>query len=217
MREDFGAWWKLHGLKVIVFVTGGAILVIEIAATRILSPYYGNSVYTVSSVISVILGALSFGYARGGIEADKTPHTFSFYTIIYRSGVAVLTMTILALFVLPIGSDFFSLRFGPLIWSVILFFPPSYLLGKLSPFAIKLAQEATPHKGLGALSGSMFFWSTAGSIIGSLLTGFFLIPTFGTTSIFYGVTIVILTIGITGQTVYSSGKRKKEFLKKTQN
>mgnify|MGYP003502850254 CR=1 FL=1 len=49
-------------LNFAVFVTGAAVLVLEIAATRLLSPYYGSTLYTVSSVITVVLGALSLGY-----------------------------------------------------------------------------------------------------------------------------------------------------------
>ena len=56
-----------------VFFTGAAVLVIEVTATRVLAPYFGNTLYTVSSIIAVILGALSIGYYLGGIFADKNP------------------------------------------------------------------------------------------------------------------------------------------------
>ena len=47
------------------------MLIIEVVATRILSPFFGNTIYTVSSVISVVLAALSVGYVIGGRLADR--------------------------------------------------------------------------------------------------------------------------------------------------
>jgi predicted membrane-bound spermidine synthase len=57
-------------LPLTVFITGACVLVLEIVAVRVLSPYYGNTIYTVSSVISVILAALSLGYYIGGRLSD---------------------------------------------------------------------------------------------------------------------------------------------------
>ncbi len=190
--------WHAYGLLLVVATTGAAVLVIEIAATRVLSPYYGNTIYAVSSVISVILGALALGYWRGGIIADKEPTFLRFFQVIWQSGIATLALTISALFLLPLGADFFSVRFGPLFWSIFLFFPAAYLLGMLSPFAITLGHQATPKEGLGTMSGRIFFWSTAGSIFGSLLTGFVLIPYLGISFILAGVTACILLLGGVG-------------------
>ena len=55
------AFFAKYGLLFVVFVTGACVLVVEIVATRILSPYFGNTIFTVSSVITVILAALSIG------------------------------------------------------------------------------------------------------------------------------------------------------------
>jgi glutaminyl-peptide cyclotransferase len=198
--------WNEYGLLAVVTTTGAAVLVIEIAATRVLSPYYGNTIYSVSSVISVILGALALGYWKGGKIADCEPTYLKFFQIIWRSALATLFLTIAALFLLPIGADFFSVRTGPLFWSVFLFFPAAYLLGMLSPFAITLGHRHAPKEGLGTMSGRIFFWSTAGSIFGSLLTGFVLIPYFGISLIFTGVTVFMLILGGIG--VALSGPKK---------
>src|SRR3989338_4568525 len=72
-----------------VFTTGGAILVIEILAMRILSPYFGNTIFTTSSVIGTVLAALSLGYYFGGRLADKYPLHAVFYSIIFLSGLAI--------------------------------------------------------------------------------------------------------------------------------
>src|SRR5690349_1377078 len=79
----------------IVFLTGAAVLIVEVTATRILAPYFGNTMYTFSSVLSVILGALSCGYYFGGRLADKYPRPGLFYTIIAASGLCVLLVQLL--------------------------------------------------------------------------------------------------------------------------
>ena len=82
-------------LLIIVFLTGAAVLVIEVTATRILSVYFGNTIFTVSSVISVILLALSLGYFVGGRLADKRASELLFYQIIALSGLSVFLLQIL--------------------------------------------------------------------------------------------------------------------------
>lgn len=199
------SWWKTYRLQSIVFITGAAVLVIEITATRILSPFYGNTIYTVSSVISVILAALSVGYWQGGKRADAKPTFHEFYKIIFYGGVSLLVLFGLAITILPTASDLFSIKTGPLLWSLILFFTPGYLLGMLSPFAIKLGHELNPHMGLGTMSGNIFFWSTAGSIVGSLLAGFVLIPSIGINAILFGTTALVALLGGLGLITTSSG------------
>ena len=166
---------KRYSLPVIVFLTGAAVLIIEVVAVRILSPYYGNTIFTVSSILSVILAALSFGYYLGGKLADKKASLSWFFGTIAASGLTVLLLHCLGLLVLPILSGLFSITYGPLISSAILFMIPALLLGTLSPYAIKLQSENFPKLGLGSLTGEIFFWSTMGSITGSLLAGFVLI------------------------------------------
>ena len=85
----------------IVFLTGAAVLVIEIAATRILAPWFGNTIFTFSSVISVILAALSIGYYLGGRLCDRWPSPGLFFSIIAVSGVSVYLCQLLANLLLP--------------------------------------------------------------------------------------------------------------------
>ena len=71
-------------LPSVVFLTGASVLIVEVVATRVLSPYFGNTIYTFSSVIGVILAALSLGYYFGGKLADKHPKIELFFFIIIR-------------------------------------------------------------------------------------------------------------------------------------
>ena len=64
-----------------VTLTGMAVLIVEITATRILAPHFGNSIFTFSSVISTILAALAVGYYLGGKLADRNPSERLFFAI----------------------------------------------------------------------------------------------------------------------------------------
>ena len=188
---------KRNILLLVVFLTGAAVLIIEVAATRILSPYFGNTIFTVSSVISVILLALSIGYSVGGKIADKKGSESLFYYLILAGGVSVLALHSLSSFILPYVNAFFSLKEGPLVASILLFFLPGVLLGMLSPLVVTL-QKKRAKTGVGEAAGNVFFWSTLGSITGSLGTGFVLIPQFGINVIMFSVGIFLSLLGIAG-------------------
>lgn len=198
-------------LLLIVFLTGGSLLVIEVAAVRILSPYFGNTMYTFSSVISTVLAALSIGYFVGGKYADKHPYLNHFFTLILLSGLGTLLATAFAVTLLPALAYSMSMVTGPLVWSVALFVVPSIFLGMLSPFVIKLEQKFAENEGIGSLSGKVFFWSTLGSITGSLLAGFVLIPHFGVQESMTGVSLLLIAMGLAG-VLYSPGRKGHKIL-----
>jgi spermidine synthase len=191
-----------------VFITGACVLIVEVVAVRVLSPYYGSTIFTVSSVISVILAALSLGYYVGGRMSDKYPSPKWFFGTILTSGVGVVLFHLLSRVLLPTLSSSFSLTTGPLISSLLLFFLPAFLLGTLSPYALKLESIRSPKQGIGSVSGKIFFWSTLGSIVGSLLAGFVLIPSFGIDQIFMATGTTLFVLGLIPLVLVDNGQRK---------
>ncbi len=193
---------KSPALYLAVFLTGAAVLVLEIVAVRILSPYFGNTIFTVSSIIGVILAALSIGYWFGGWLADRHPRATLFYGLIFASGLSVLAIYALLVKTLPDFATSLTLTSGPLVVSLTLFFLPALLLGMLSPFAIKLLTTWQEKIGIGSIAGRVFFFSTVGSILGTLLAGFFLIPRFGVREIVFGIGAVLVAVGFIGLLVF---------------
>lgn len=185
-------------LLYVVFFTGAVILAVEIMAVRILAPYFGNTIFSFSSVISVILAALSIGYWYGGRLADRLPQAANFYRLVAWAGVSVLLVQAIAVLLLPFLSALFSLIWGPLISATVLFFYPSYLFGLLSPYVIKLRSVQLPERGVGSISGEVFFASTLGSIGGSLLSGFVLIPHVGITLSMVTMGVLVSLVGVLG-------------------
>jgi predicted membrane-bound spermidine synthase len=190
-----------------VFITGFSVLILEIVATRILSPYYGNTIYTTSSVIGIVLFALALGYYFGGKFSDKYPSFVTFYLIIFSSGIFVLLTYFWGIIILKGTSAIFSIVIGPLISSLLIFFVPSFWLAMLSPFAVKLHQKE--FDSVGSKSGEVFFWSTAGSIAGSLLTGFVFIPHLGVSNIIIATGLFVTLWGALGMFFCQTPEKKK--------
>ena len=194
----FESLFKRFSIPFAVFITGACVLVIEVVAVRILSPYFGNSIFTISSVLSVVLLALSLGYYAGGKLADRFPKESLFYGIILLSGICVIVLHVAGIIFLSSFGYTLSVINGPLISSAALFFAQSFLLGLLSPFAIKLQTMRSQTTGVGSVSGEIFFFSTLGSIAGSLSAGFFLIPNFGVDKIIVSTGLILIILGLTG-------------------
>ena len=180
----------------VVFLTGACVLIVEVLAVRVFSPYYGNTIYTVSSVITVILLALSIGYYAGGIAADRNPSPIRFFRLILASGIVLLVLHLVGTLTLPAVSSALSIQVGPLVSAAMMFLLPALLLGMVSPYAIKLQSLAAPDQGVGRVSGAIFFWSTLGSITGSLLAGFVLIPLVGVDRVLIAVGVGLVLIGL---------------------
>jgi spermidine synthase len=186
------------GLLLSVTLAGMAVLIIEITAIRMLAPYFGNSIFTISSVIGIILAALGLGYYLGGSLADRRPSAVWFFSLIVIAGFSVLLLQFLNAVLLPGIAYRLSLINGPLIVSLLMFFLPALFLAMLAPFAITLLHAREADRGVGNASGLVFFWSTLGSIAGSLGTGFLLIPHWGIGNIIVGVGSGLVLLGGVG-------------------
>src|SRR6185436_6195638 len=76
--------------------------------------------------------------------------------------------------------------------TALLFLPPTLILGMVSPIVIKLA--LTDLRQTGSIAGKIYAFSTVGSIVGTFLTGFYLISTFGTRAIIVGVAVILIAM-----------------------
>jgi spermidine synthase len=174
----------------VAFVTGAIVMSFEMLGSRYLNPYFGSGIYTWASLISTVLIALTAGYFLGGALADRTasPAVLALTVIIGSAYLLVLPSFAPAVleFVLASIDD---IRAGSLISSLALMFFPVAFLGMYSPFAIRLLLRSAQRSG--RVSGAVYGVSTAGSIVGTLGTTFFLIPTIGSRAI-------TLTLGVLG-------------------
>ena len=176
-------------LFLVISLSGACVLVLEIAGTRVLGPFYGVSLFLWSALISVTLAALAAGYALGGRWADRGPRPARLAAVLAAAGLWVIAIPWLRAPLLAV-SEHWGLRTAVLATSGALFFPPLALLGMVTPYAIRLAARRVEE--VGRTAGDLFAVSTLASVAAALLTGFVLIPSLGVTRLLVGVGAVLL-------------------------
>lgn len=190
MRLFQSNFFRYLWLYATVFLTGAAVMVIELLGTRLIAPFYGASLYVWTSVIAVTLIALALGYFIGGHWADRAKRAGLAF-IIALAGFLTLLVPWLTAPVL-LATDPLGLRMGTFISTLVLFTPSLFMLGMVGPFAVKLATSSLD--GVGTSTGSIYAVSTVGSVIGTLFLGFYLFPQVGSREIFIGVGIALLAL-----------------------
>ncbi len=181
-----------YGLYLTVFLTGASVMVIELLGTRLIAPFYGASLYVWSSLISVTMIALALGYFVGGHWADRARRA-GLSLIIALAAVLTLAIPWASRPVL-LATDPLGLRGGAFVSALVLFLPSLSFLGMVGPFAIKLATSRLD--GVGASSGSIYAVSTLGSVVGTLVLGFFLFPLLGSREILIGLGVGLLLLAL---------------------
>ena len=186
---------KKYILEIAVFISGAVVMVFELAGSRLLSPYLGSSIFVWASLIGVILGSLSLGYYLGGRMADRRSSFKVFSLIILFSSLAIFFTLLTKDFLLNLSTIFdLDMRLKAVLISLILFAPASIFLGMASPYAVKLKLNSLVTSG--RIVGNLYAISTLGSIFGTFMAGFFLIPFFGVTNIIIilAMTLILLSI-----------------------
>jgi spermidine synthase len=177
----------------IVFLSSACTLVIELIAGRILAPHIGVSLYTWTSIIGIVLAGMSVGNYLGGLVADRAPSSRTLGLIFLAAGLSSLGILVVTDLV---ASAHLSLSLLPRIvaYTTAIFFLPSLILGMVSPVVVKLALADLTRTG--NTVGSIYAASTVGSIVGTFLTGFWLISWLGTRTIVWLVGGSLLLIGL---------------------
>lgn len=186
-------------LQCIVFVAGFASLGVELAASRLLAPFFGTSLLIWANLIGVILFYLAAGYVLGGRWADRDPRPRTLLVILVCAGVAVGILPVIAAPVLSLAVPALarfdaSLGLVSFLGAVILFAIPVTLLGCVPPFALRLA--ARDIATVGTTGGGLYALSTLGSILGVYVSVFWLIPTIGTRLTFLSFAAALLLVAL---------------------
>ncbi len=160
------------------FISGMVLMIFEMVGARIIGPYFGTSMYVWSSIIGVILGSLSLGYWFGGKQADKKSSIKDFARTFIIAAFTILLVLILKDYILYyIASYVKDIRLAAILSGIFLFSIPSFYFGIISPYSIKLIVQNVDETG--STSGKVYAISTLGSIVGTFLGGFLLVPLLG--------------------------------------
>ena len=184
---------KKYIMKITVFLCGALGMVLELVAARILSPYVGSSNLIWTTIIGIMLTSMSIGYWLGGKIADKRPdiNLLSFFILIGAFFTSIIPILEIAL-VKPLSEVMNELVVIAIICSTIVFGIPSFILAMVSPFAVKL--EDKNHEEIGKTSGKISSLSTIGSIVGTFVAGFLLIPNLGVRTLILIITITLFIL-----------------------
>lgn len=190
-------WLDARGrlLAVIVFVGGLSSIAIETSASRLIGPYFGSSTLIWANLIGLTLLYLTIGYFLGGRIADRWPRPELLFTITAGAGVSAAIVPFAARPILEASLSAFENTnvgafLGSLFGTILLFAFPITLLGMVSPFAVRLRLATVTRAGKTA--GSLYSLSTIGSILGSFLPAFLLVPVFGTRNTFLILAFALL-------------------------
>lgn len=176
------------------FLTGAAILVLEVLGFRLFAPYFGSSVYVTGTLVGVVLAALSLGYLVGGALADRRPEEHVMYAAILAAAVYLAVMLLVYRALLE-AFQTWGLVAGTLAAASTIFVPPMLALSTVSPYLVRLAAV---HERIGSVAGRMFAVSTLGSIAGSFLATFLLVPELGSHATLLGCVALLMGLGAGG-------------------
>ena len=158
----------------LAFISGFIIMAVELLGGRILSPYFGSSIYVWGSIITVFMVSLAVGYLTGGRLSllNVNLQRYGIFFIVASTGL--LPIIFFGDQILDwVFLNFEDPRFGSLIASTLIFFLPTAVLGMIAPYSVRLLVENTDHSG--HVAGRLYFVSTLGSALGTLATSFYLV------------------------------------------
>lgn len=167
-----------HALGIISFLSGFGLMAYELVAARILAPTIGSSTYVWTSVIGIIITALSLGYWLGGKVADRRQKITDIALLCIISAFCVaMTILLYPTTLASIATSVSDVRVQGVLASLLLFAPTSFFLGCLSPYLAKLNIKTLQTAGESVANLSAL--NSIGGIIGTFITGFVLFSYLG--------------------------------------
>ncbi len=182
-------------IYLLAFSSGFCIMGIELLAGRILAPFFGSSVHIWGSIITVFMLSLSLGYLLGGKLSTRSPSLTIYGLIFVIAAITILPIALLSQwFMEAIFLNIEDSRYGSLVASMALFFIPTVILGMLSPYSVRLL--VTNSNESGQIAGKLYFISTLGSALGTIITSFYLILWFDLNIIIYSFCLLLACLGL---------------------
>ena len=188
-------------LYLMVFTVGISTLGAEIAAARLLAPFFGASTIVWANTIGVVLVALSIGYWYGGKLGDRYPDRRKLcMTVLLGAGLVALIPFVAQPFFEISVSALDEIEAGAFVGSLfaVLFLVaiPVAVLGTASPWAIRLTVDDVEHAG--TVAGRLYAVSTVGSLLGTMVSALVLIPFVGTQRTFLIFALMLALVASAG-------------------
>ena len=176
-----------------IFISSAILLVLEIVAGRLIAPYVGVSIYSWTSIIGVILAGLSLGNWLGGRWADRGGNETGVGIVLLLAAIfsfaSLLMLTLVAPVLQNSQLDLISASF---LYVLTMFFVPAVLLGIITPLLTTLALRLDTR--IGHIVGRMHALAALGSILGTFITGYWLVQYFGTRMVIMGSAVCLVVL-----------------------
>jgi spermidine synthase len=181
-------------IEVLAAVVGAASLGAEIAAARLLAPWFGASTIVWANTIATVLVALSAGYWVGGRLADRDPTLAGLSRLVLCAGgllalVPFVAGPFLRISVQALDRVQAGAFVGSLLGVLVLVAVPVMLLGAVAPYAVRLSVRTVEEAG--RVAGRLYAISTLGSLVGTFLSALVLIPLVGTRRTFLAFALAL--------------------------
>ena len=185
-------YWALWGFNALVFLTSVCVMTLELTASRLIAKTVGSSLYTWTSVIGVVLAGITLGNFLGGWLADRYDRGRALAWMYLFGSISCASVLWMDQLVGPLTRPML-LSWPTWVLTVVsaMFLLPSLALGTISPLVASMALSRSAR--VGKTVGNVYAWGALGSIIGTFLTGFYLMDVWGTRTI---IGMTAATLGI---------------------
>jgi predicted membrane-bound spermidine synthase len=167
---------KLRFLFLLAFIEGASVMACELLGAKMISPFFGSSLYVWAAVLGITLFGLMCGYYTGGYISEKYRRDDLVYWILILAGLFLAIMPFTSQWIMTKNIDM-DIRWGSTISLLIFMFPPLLFMGMTSPVIINMINTKVDETGKSA--GSVYAVSTLGGIVATFLVGFYMLPEFG--------------------------------------
>ena len=179
--KTFASWYtavvkKFPHLFLVLLIEGGALMAVELMGAKLVAPFYGNSLYVWTAVLTITVLGLTLGYYTGGRLAKKGASRTTLFVVLQISAVLVLALPLTASIAIRLtkGMDLIA---GICITCMLLLLPPMLCFGTVGPMVVSLMSSQL--ETVGKTAGTVYFTSTFGGIAATFFLGLYLIPVAG--------------------------------------
>jgi SAM-dependent methyltransferase len=182
----------VRGAAALVFISSGAVLVLEILGIRLLAPYVGLTIETTTAIIGTVLAGIAAGAALGGRAADRLDERRLLAGLLAAGGaLAIATVPIAR----GLGSAFQDdAGAAAALIAGIALFPPAAVLSAVTPTVARM--QLRDLETTGSVVGRLSAWATAGGLVGTFATGFVIVPLVPTDVAVVALGLVLLALGL---------------------
>jgi len=181
----------------LVFALGVQTMIVELSLPRLLAPVFGNTLFCWTAAISVVLAALAVGYHLGGMLSTRKTgsHSQLIWWLAAFSSAWVVLVGLMGDRVVKVFSGT-GMILGPLVVTLILAVPPAGIGATVLPICVALTAKQA---GSGKSAGRLYAFSTVGSVLGVLVTGYLLLPMLGVSGSYYSAAAFVFATFFLGR------------------